>query len=743
MDEQDDAQNARPWYYDRLMELAAEGWVTANVEDYLGEDESIGAERLLYLDYALELAQSLQERTAYLGNSGDQHAHDLIETWASELEDPMNAERIFEEYEAWAKEWRPWEPALYRSEEAWRNDGKEEEHAGLLSRFDVLDPSSKPSTVVMRPLLAYPDEFHSIDEALAAVEEDEQRQRATIERAVAMLSGEGYDTVEILNMNILDGLDHVARLHDLHDVHEDLRLLIAEQIAPFDPELAAHHEQKRIDLVAQGGSADIGGLRIQISAIADNLHQRMALLNDLLNSWRAKGIIFPHSDGIRANELLEWEANLPEIEATLQLHLNAFLRWKEVTGVWPEEVEKAEHCAGHLEKTESFIDIVDDLDQRWKRLELECIKRIERFEHAGLAMDAWHEHLQKDPKAALSGLKQNETVLEKRVEFIERMANLDVSFEGAEEIERRIGVLRELEIQEEVLEDYVRFIDQYARRGARHRRMLEQDWRGLVAQGKASNSTSTASFTLAEFEAEIAQIRKFGTSVASTRTGASLIAGDVHDRLKARLGQELALLSGSGWAVEELEAIASNDVVLASRKLNAARSAIETHNALVRRLVCLPWNRDIALALDVEASLRNPLKLAMLSDQIAGYAQHLSSRPVEDESFEITSWAPKPPRKTLLPIPEHAAVRTMMPADALDDAHEAILSAMNGEQPEVASSHLVLQQESCVRTIKTNQWGKLSSLGPNPRSQFQNQFQKTSHPLSPHLLMKIPPYPRK
>lgn len=688
MDEQDDAQNARPWYYDRLMELAAEGWVTANVEDYLGEDESIGAERLLYLDYALELAQSLQERTAYLGNSGDQHAHDLIETWASELEDPMNAERIFEEYEAWAKEWRPWEPALYRSEEAWRNDGKEEEHAGLLSRFDVLDPSSKPSTVVMRPLLAYPDEFHSIDEALAAVEEDEQRQRATIERAVAMLSGEGYDTVEILDMNILDGLDHVARLHDLHDVHEDLRLLIAEQIAPFDPELAAHHEQKRIDLVAQGGSADIGGLRIQISAIADNLHQRMALLNDLLNSWRAKGIIFPHSDGIRANELLEWEANLPEIEATLQLHLNAFLRWKEVTGVWPEEVEKAEHCAGHLEKTESFIDIVDDLDQRWKRLELECIKRIERFEHAGLAMDAWHEHLQKDPKAALNGLKQNETVLEKRVEFIERMANLDVSFEGAEEIERRIGVLRELEIQEEVLEDYVRFIEQHARRGARHRRMLEQDWRGLVAQGKASNSTSTASFTLAEFEAEIAQIRKFGTSVASTRTGASLIAGDVHDRLKARLEQELALLSGSGWAVEELEAIASKDVVLASRKLNAARSAIETHNALVRRLVCLPWNRDIALALDVEASLRNPLKLAMLSDQIAGYAQHLSSRPVEDESFEITSWAPKPPRKTLLPIPEHAAVRTMMPADALDDAHEAILSAMNGEQSEPASRRI-------------------------------------------------------
>ena len=80
MDEQDDAQNARPWYYDRLMELAAEGWVTANVEDYLGEDESIGAERLLYLDYALELAQSLQERTA-LGASTLQKRRGVAERW--------------------------------------------------------------------------------------------------------------------------------------------------------------------------------------------------------------------------------------------------------------------------------------------------------------------------------------------------------------------------------------------------------------------------------------------------------------------------------------------------------------------------------------------------------------------------------------------------------------------------------------------------------------------------------------
>ena len=64
MDVVDPPSSERPWYYDLLMELDAEGWAIANIEAYLGENQEIGSERLLYLEYALELARSLQERTA-------------------------------------------------------------------------------------------------------------------------------------------------------------------------------------------------------------------------------------------------------------------------------------------------------------------------------------------------------------------------------------------------------------------------------------------------------------------------------------------------------------------------------------------------------------------------------------------------------------------------------------------------------------------------------------------------------
>lgn len=678
MEEVAGPSSEHPWYYDLLMELDAEGWVTANVEDYLGEDQEIGSERLLYLEYALELARSLQHRTAYLGGAAGPESEAMRAAWADELNDPMNAEQVLDEYEVWAKEHRPWEPALYRSEEDWRDEGLDEMHAALLTRFDQLDPSSKPSTVVMLPLLAYPSEAAAIDQALVAIEQDEERQRTTIDKAIAMLSEAGYGVDGIGQMNIIDGLDQVARLHDLHDLHEDLRLLIAEQIAPFDAELAAHHEQRRIDLIAQGETADIGGLRLQITSIADNLHHRMVMLNDLVNDWRAKGIKFPHDDGIRPGELLEWEANLPEIEATLKQHLVALERFHFIERVWPDSVAKASHCAGVLEHTEAFLDVVDDLDQQWKQMELESIERIEKFEHAGLVMDTWHERIDKDPRGALAKIKQHDDLLQQRVSLIEQLTMLDTSFNGEDEVGKRIDVLRELEVDTDVIEDTVRLIEHYARRGARHRRMLEQDWRDLVAQGKASDATPTSSFTLADFEREIAHIRRYGTSIASSSTGASLIAGEVHGRLKTRLEQELAVLASCGWSVEALRFIAEEDIVTASRRLNAARPHIEEHAVLVRRLTCLPWKRDVALALDIEASLRDPLKIAMLSEGVAGYARHLSSRPVEDDGFEMTPWSPKPARKTLLPLPERGLRPTLVPTDALGDAHEAMLDAMEG-----------------------------------------------------------------
>jgi hypothetical protein len=210
--------------------------------------------------------------------------------------------------------------------------------------------------------------------------------------------------------------------------------------------------------------------------------------------------------------------------------------------------------------------------------------------------------------------------------------------------------------------------------------MLEQDWRQLVVQGKASDSTPTASFSLKEFEDEIGLIRRFGTSVSASNIGGSIVAGDIHQRLKTRTRQELANLESLGWGIHQLLLDVEIDVVATAQKINAFRPHVAAYSQLVRRLTPLPWHRDVELALEVQEQLRDPTQLASLAEKIPLLTQHLSTQKSDTDSFVFEAWMPAPTRQTLVPVPETFTRQTMVPTDAIGDAHEAILEAMEPEK---------------------------------------------------------------
>jgi hypothetical protein len=688
MDEVNDDSN-HPWYHERVVDLEHEGWVTVSIEDYLAEDEDLASERLVYVDFAVELAQDLMERTSYLGDAADQRSLNQSELWEEELRDPMNAERVLVEYHAWAKDWRPWELILHNAELDWRDADKEDEYASLLARFDALDASSLPSTAIVSPLLAHPDDVDEIEHALSLLEEDEYRQRTAINNAATMLNEAGFDVGRVERMPIIEALDWITQLHDLHSLHEDLRLLIIEQIALFDPELAIHHEQRRQDLISQTSHIELNNFRLQIDAIADNLHQRLANLNDVLNQWRGSGIQFPHGDSVLPIELLEWETNLPEIEASIHIHLRALERWNQITSLWGAGVNSGAQSAGVLEETEQFIDHVDHLDQQWKQYELEAMMLVERYDGMGIVMSDWSDEILRDPRSALQQLKKNEHRFEQRLSCIEDLLNLDTSFGGGEDVDARIDVLKEIEVDLDVLQNTREMIETLAKRGARHRRMLEQDWRQLISQGKADDAVPTSSFTLLEFENEIGLIRRFGTSVSASSMGGSIVSGDIHQRLKTRTRQELATMEASGWGVQQLLREVETDVISTAHKINAFRPHVASYSRLIRRLSPLPWHRDVELALEVQEQLRDPTQLGSLSEKIPLLSQHLAAQKSENASFVFEAWIPAPIRKTLMPVPESYSRLTMVPKDALGDAHEAMLEAM---EPETETSKLVEEE---------------------------------------------------
>ena len=141
------------------------------------ENEDLASERIVYTDFVVELAQELLERTGYLGESVDSRSLELSRTWEEELRDPMNAERVLEEYRQWAREWRPWELELHRGEGLWIAAGYEEEFASILSRFDFLDASSLPSAKIISPILHDPENYDEIIGSLSTIEQDEAKRR--------------------------------------------------------------------------------------------------------------------------------------------------------------------------------------------------------------------------------------------------------------------------------------------------------------------------------------------------------------------------------------------------------------------------------------------------------------------------------------------------------------------------------------------------------------------------------------
>ena len=686
-----DDEFSGPWYAQRIQDLSLEGWVVDSIESYLEEDEQLASERIVYVDFAVDLAQELLERTGYLGESVNLRSIEQSDVWEQELRDPMNAERVLEEYKAWAKEWRPWELELNRGILAWRDADMEEDYAAYLARFDTLDVSSLPSARILAPLLSEPSETEEIHRVLSVLEADEKRQRTAISNAAEMLVDAGFNVGRVESMPIIEGLDWITQLHEFHDVHEELRLLILEQIGVFDSSLAEHHEARRKDLLSENSHPELRNFRLQMDAIADNLHQRLARLNDLLNEWRERGIVFPHGDSVRPAELLEWETNLPEIETTLELHLQALGRWKMITKVWQDETGTGAEYAGVLEQTEQFIDHVDHLDQKWKQNELEALMFIEKYEQMGLAMGDWVDEIQRDPRSALQQLKKNQHRFDLRFDSIEKLASIDTSFEAKEEVDARIALLKEMDVSLEVLEHTNLLIEKMGRRGARHRRMLEQDWRQLVTEGKAQDSVATSSYTLAEFEREIGHVRQFGTSSTASKVGGSIVAGEIHQRLVRRTQQELAVLQSSGWNVHQLLIDVESNPVGVAQKLNAFRAPVETYSAQTRRLVHLPWHRDIALALEIQQQLRDPTQLSSVFSRVASFAQHLATRKSEDEKFVFEAWMPQPTRQTLVPVPEHTARQTMVPKDALGDAYEAILEAMEDDTSDLESEEVSVE----------------------------------------------------
>ena len=634
------------WWNERLEAWSHEGFDVTSFRDSLRADSSLASEQLIQFDSMVSRNRILRRRVIDSSVSREKKGK-----WLSDLDDVVNTDSLLGKWEKDAALNRPWEPYTHKAEERWSEHGRRSSLTAIVKRLNGLDPSSFSAC---QPLMILFDDASSeylITSMLDEIESDEKRRREVVGEMIELLGSEGIDASPARRMKISDALEHLTSLQSKADEARTNRLRIEKEIRPFDEELADRLLSKKGD-----------DITAEVNAITDNLSGRLNTLNQAVEEWKMMGIIFPGGGEVIPSELLDWESGFPEIEKTVQIHLRALERWKDFDTLWPDKCQNST-LAGQLELTEEFVDLVDSLDQEWRELELEGMQIISSWEDKGFAMDVWRSRLTEEPRSAIAWLRRDDSKYSSASTLIDALMALDASISGEDEVLRRVAILREYDLDLDLLEEMSEFVDSRARRGARHRSMLEKEWMDFVRKGLVEDRP-TSIYSLAEFESLISDAR------LNRR-----VSGIPIDRLEERMKEEIDGWYENGFSVDSINEMLAEDPIGLALRISSFGEAVSKHELLRRRVSNLDWTRNPELSIAVNLDLSRPDKLGSLAANIPQLMMDLAQMSVSDEHFTFIPWRPKKrSRPILIPVPKNT----------VEDAMEAILEEMASDsEPEV------------------------------------------------------------
>ena len=632
------------WWSERLDAWSHEGFNIDAFRDALRAEPTRGSELLIQFDDLISKNRSLRRRVIDSTMPREKKSR-----WLRDLDDVSNTEDLLEKWDKDAALNRPWEPYIHNAENKWSERGRRNNLSAIVKRLNALDPSSFSAC---QPMFILFDDVSSeslISSMLDDIETDEERRRQVVAEMIELLAQDDIDASDARRMKINDALDHLSTLQSRAETARNNRLRIEKDIRSYDSELADRLLEKKSD-----------DLTTEVDAIVDNLSSRLSTLTSTVNEWIKLGIIFPNNGRILPQDLLDWEAGLPEIEKAVEVHLRALERWRDFETLWPDKCGNSA-MVGRLDMTEEFVDMVDSLDQEWRELELKGMQIIGSWEDRGFAMDVWRNRVAEEPRSAIAWLKREEAKYQTASELIDSLMALDASIDGEEEIVRRVAILREFDLELDLLEEMDFYINTRARRAARHRSMLESEWMELIRKGQV-NDQPTASLTLAEFEALIAESR-----LNKRESGVPI------ERLEKRMREEIKEWYEIGFTVDSLEEMLIENPVDLALRMTSIREAVAKHEQLRRRISGLDWTRDPELSVAINLDLSRPDRLVSLAADVPQLMMDLAQKSVVDKDFTFVAWRPhKRTRPVLIPVP----------ANNVEDAMEAILEEMDSSDLE-------------------------------------------------------------
>lgn len=633
--------------FERVRKWEEAGLIVNDLKQIIEESEDI-SELIIDLEILVQKSSELQKRIASLPENLQP---EMIDSWQADILNPLNFEKISEDYLSWAKEHRVWEIAMFNSLDQWLDLSLESEYDAVLARLDVLDVSSQATIRPFTKKLSNPSLFSEIEKMLESAEKSEQKQRETIRIALEGLAKSGIQTEDLDDYPLMEAISVVEKLQSYSETSEKLKLIVKDRIQPFDEELAVLYI-KKIDERIHQNPENLEDLFEELYAVVDSFEDRLNKMNSILNEWKQKGVFFENKSRISKSELVHWEGNLEKTSEIIDSQLLAINQGNIFEKLWPDESTRLLELKGNLDRVEEYNLELDNLKQLWKEYELKLSSLIQKWQFYGIDMKRWENRSDQEPRLAYNLLLKQEHVYKKVANLIQKLEGMDVSFEGQEEVAKRLEFIRtqDLNLQEvELLGDWVQT---QLKRRARHREMLEKEWKGLQRNGILSSDANTLDWTLAEFEEMIARGQK-GELMPELGFASK---SNKHSRMKRNAEAQITRWKAEGWDVSGLEYLLSTSVEEVARSLVRIRANVEGYPSLRRRLQMLPWQKNRDLALKIEQMSAKPDKLGELKSKFSTWVKTLATSPHSDETYDISLFSQKTGRMTLLPMTEEASI---------------------------------------------------------------------------------------
>ena len=140
MSEVNDADSVRKLALSRLDEWHKQGWNIENIRNIIENEEENLSNIIIELEFAIQNSAELRKRINSINKN--ELIPDKIDTWKENISDPLNFEKINDDYTKWARQNRNWEVSLFNSLDSWLDLDLEEKYDEVLERLDHLDISS-------------------------------------------------------------------------------------------------------------------------------------------------------------------------------------------------------------------------------------------------------------------------------------------------------------------------------------------------------------------------------------------------------------------------------------------------------------------------------------------------------------------------------------------------------------------------------------------------------------------------